>query len=85
MGDLALKISPVFIIKFASYTILLGQPSTGKSQALKAFSTAAYSIENCSGISNTSSNLANSVTVEAVVEMLKNNKSILSFWDEGIF
>ena len=71
--------------RFTSYTALLGTPSSGKSPALKIFSKAAYEIEKHQGKTDETSNLANGGTVEAVIEMLKHNRSLLSYYDEGNF
>ena len=78
-----ISVSKTHSHKFISYTALLGTPTCGKSPALKIFSKAAYEIERHQEKTDETSNLANGGTVEAVIEMLKNSKSLLSYYDEG--
>jgi hypothetical protein len=78
-----LECSEEFAVKFSFYTALLGNPSTGKSTALNLVTNAVYDIEKANNIEEESSRVANGATVEALIELLKQMKSIVSFYDES--
>lgn len=83
MGDSYFKVNKKFKQKFIFYTALLTNPSSGKSQAMNIFSNAARLVEEANNVSGINSSLRNAATVEALVEMLKSNPRIISFWDEA--
>jgi hypothetical protein len=71
------------IHKFVIFGALLAAPSTGKSPAMNLMEEAAYKLEKWYDIKDECSALSNCGTVEAVIETLKTQRTVLSLFDEA--
>lgn len=83
MGESYFDVNKKFQQKFIFYTALLTNPSCGKSQAVDVFKNAAKAVEEANNIQSSKTSIRNPVTVEALVEIMKNQSKILSFYDEA--
>lgn len=65
------------------YSALLGNPSTGKTPALKLVTRVCYEVEKALNVSMDDSKLVNGSTVESIIQILSEKRSVLSLYDEG--
>jgi hypothetical protein len=82
LGPSITEITSTYTEKPIIYASLIGNPSTGKTPALRAVSTPCYEVERSLGISS-DSKLANGATTESIIQMLSVTQRVLSHYDEG--
>ena len=82
MGPSLIEITPTYREKAIIYASLIGNPSTGKTPALRTINSPCYEVERALGIT-TNSRLANGATTECIIQMLSQNQKVLSHFDEG--
>ena len=83
LGPSTIQISMNYSEKPVIYAALLGNPSTGKTPALRLVTRACYEVEKALNISSDDSKLANGATVESTIQLLSEKSSVLSLYDEG--
>jgi hypothetical protein len=83
MGNSKIVATDTLSESFILYTACLGNPATGKTPALKIVTNAVYELDNANGIDPKESQVANGATVEGLIDLLNDFKSVISLYDEG--
>ena len=83
LGPSTIEITPNYTEKPIIYAAVIGNPSTGKTPAMKAVVEPCYEVERAFGVNDKESKLANGATTECIIQMLSDHQRVLSHYDEG--